>query len=308
MIIDQYVATVLKRHNINYFLVENDYIYARCRYLFDVSAPRSSRYKSMLIRIKFEHELENGLYIARGLGKAAYTALRMELGKKKQLTQVEAKYDRENQCLVFEVEGDRLTTECTYQSQSDREEFRIPSDGSKREFVCSFDSQYIKNANKIKATLQADNGTVEFKTIKSLNLSDDEFEKNVFKNYSIVGGALLLKDEDENVKEVSFEREFELTRELFNQFLSQESQYIAVVNEDSPFKDQLSCDVKTLLVDDYSVYKTGNYVEFTNNIVSYFKDDSAGMKNRQQKIVKKKQEQMYGDSILSRLASSDLNE
>ncbi|HAV1404222.1 TPA: hypothetical protein JG842_003570 [Vibrio parahaemolyticus] len=306
MIIDQYVATILKRHNINYFLVENDYIYTRCRYLFDASAPRSSRYKSMLIRIKFEHELENGLYIARGLGKAAYTALRMELGKKKQLTQVEAKYDRENQCLIFEVEGDRLTTECTYQSQFDREEFRIPSDESKREFVCSFDSQYIKNANKIKATLQADNGTVEFKTIKSLNLSDDEFEKNVFKNYSIVGGALLLKDEDENVKEISFEREFELTRELFNQFLSQERQYVAVVNEVSPFKGKLSSDVKMLLTDDYSVYKVGDYcVEFTNNIVSYFKDNLAALEGRQKKVVKMKKERMYGDSILSRLASTE---
>ncbi|HDY7616579.1 TPA: hypothetical protein RQJ81_003502 [Vibrio vulnificus] len=305
MIIDQYVATILKRHNINYFLVENDYIYTRCRYLFDASAPRSSRYKSMLIRIKFEHELENGLYIARGLGKAAYTALRMELGKKKQLTQVEAKYDRENQCLVFEVEGDRLTTDCSYQSQSYREEFRIPSDESKREFVCSFESQYIKNANKVKATLEADNGTVEFRTIQSLNLSDDEFEKNVFKNYSIVGGAILLKDESENVKEVSFEREFELTRELFNQFLSQERQYVAVVNEASPFKDKLSSDVKMLLTDDYSVYKVDDYVEFTNNIVSYFKDDLTVLERRQKKIVKMKKERMYGDSILSRLASTE---
>ncbi len=305
MIIDQYVATILKRHNIDCFLVENDYIYARCRYLFDASAPSSSRYKSMLIRIKFEHELANGQYIARGLGKAVYTALRMEFSKKKQLTQVEAKYDRENQSLVFEVEGDRLTTECTYEGNSGREEFRIPSDESRREFVCSFDSQYIKNANKIKATLEADNGTVEFKTTQSLNLSDDEFEKNVFKNYSIVGGALLLKNEDENVKEVSFEREFELTRELFNKFLSQERQYVAVVNEESPFKDKLSSDVKTLLTDDYSVYKTGDYVEFTNNIVSYFKDDLAALEGRQKKIVNMKKERMYGDSILSRLASTE---
>lgn len=305
MIIDQYVATILKRHNINYFLVENDYIYARCRYLFDASAPRSCRYKSMLIRIKFEHELENGLYIARGLGKAAYTALRMELGKKKQLTQVKAKYDRENQCLVFEVEGDRLTTECTYQSQSDREEFRIPSDESKREFVCSFDSQYIKNANKIKATLEADNGIVKFKTMKSIIMSDDEFFKSVHSKHSIVGGTFILKDEDEEVQEVSFEQEFELTRELFNQFFSEKIQYEAVINEESTFKDKLSSDVKTLLTDDYSVYKTGDYVEFTNNIVSYFKDDLAALEGRQKKVVKMKKERMYGDSILSRFASAE---
>lgn len=303
MVIDQYVATILKRHNINYFLVENDYIYTRCRYLFDASAPRSSRYKSMLIRIKFEHELENGLYIARGLGKAAFTALRMELGKKKQLTQVEAKYDRENQCLVFEVEGDRLTTECSYQSQSYREEFRIPSDESKREFVCSFDSQYIKNANKIKATLEADNGIVKFKTMKSINMSDDEFFKSVHSKHSIVGGTFILKDENEEVQEVSFEQEFELTRELFNQFFSEQIQYEAVVNAESTFKDKFSSDVKTLLADDYSVYKTDDYVEFTNNIVSYFKDDLAALKGRQKKIVKMKKERMYGDSILSRLAS-----
>lgn len=307
MIIDQYVATVLKRHNVDCFLVEDDFVYARCKYLFDASAPRSSRYKSMLIRIKFEHELENGLYIARGLGKAAYTALRMELGKKKQLTQVEAKYDFENQCLVFEVQNDKLTTECTYESCPGSEEFRIPSDDTKREFVCSFDGQYIKNANKIKATLEANNGLVEFKTMRSLNLSDEEFNKNVLKNYSVVGGSLVLKGEDEVVKEMSFEREFELTRELFNQFLSQESQYIAVVNEESHFKGQLSCDVKTLLVDDYSVYKTGSYVEFTNNIVSYFKDDLALLRSRQKQIVKKKKEQMYSDSIISRLTSTELN-
>lgn len=305
MIIDQYVATVLKRHNVDRFLVEEDFVYARCEYLFDASAPRSSRYKSMLIRSKFEHELENGLYIARGLGKAAYTALRMELGKKKQLTQVEAKYDHENQCLVFEIESDKLTTECSLQRQCFREEFRILSDETEREFVCSFDGQYIKNANKIKATLEANNGIVEFKTMRSLNLSDEEFNKNVFKNYSVVGGSLVLKDEDEVVKEMSFEREFELTRELFNQFLSQESQYIAVVNEESHFKGQLSCDVKTLLVDDYSVYKAGSYVEFTNNIVSYFKDDLALLRSRQKQMVKKKKEQMYSDSIISRLANAE---
>ncbi|EJL6505006.1 hypothetical protein NMR59_001409 [Vibrio cholerae] len=303
MIIDQYVATILKRHNINYFLVENDYIYARCRYLFDAHAPSSSRYKSMLIRIKFEHELENGLYIARGLGKAAYTALRMELGKKKQLTQVEAKYDRENQCLVFEVEGDRLTTECTYEGSSDREEFRIPSNESKREFVCSFDSQYIKNANKIKATLEADNGVVKFKNMKSVNMSDDEFFKSVHSKYSIVGGAFILKDEEEEVKEVSFEREFELTRELFNQFFSEQIHYEAVINEESLFKGKLSSDVKTLLTDDYSVYKTGDYVEFTNNIVSYFKDDLAPLESIVQELAEKEREKTYKDSFLGRLAS-----
>ncbi len=303
MIIDQYVATILKRHNINYFLVENDYIYARCRYLFDASASRASRYKSMLIRIKFEHELENGQYIARGLGKAAYTALRMELGKKKQLTQVEAKYDRENQCLVFEVEGDRLTTECTYEGYSGREEFRIPSDESKREFVCSFDSQYIKNANKIKATLEADNGIVKFKTMKPVNMSDDEFFKSVHSKYSIVGGAFILKGEEEEVKEVSFEREFELTRELFNQFFSEQIQYEAVVNEESLFKGKFSSDVKTLLTDDYSVYKTGDYVEFTNNIVSYFKDDLALLENIVQELAEKEGEKIYKDSFLGKLAS-----
>ncbi|OBS98271.1 hypothetical protein A9259_07380 [Vibrio cyclitrophicus] len=305
MIIDQYVATVLKRHNVDCFLVEDDFVYARCRYLFDASAPRSSRYKSMLIRIKFEHELENGLYIAGGLGKAAYTALRMELGKKKQLTQVEAKYDLENQCLVFEVQNDKLTTECTYESCSGSEEFRIPSDDTKREFVCSFDGQYIKNANKIKATLEANNGIVEFKTMKSLKLSDEEFDKNVLNNYSVVGGSLILKGEDEKAQEFSFEREFELTRELFNQFLSQQREYKAVVNEDSPFKGQLSCDIKTLLADDYSVYKTGDYVEFTNNIVSYFKYDLAVLERGQKEIVKSKKKRMYGESIMSRLANAE---